>query len=195
MGYSFLYLNGDPNDSEHNIFKHGPDHPKWTGDSDPTLLGKTFGHLTVISDKIQRKNGYKYILCKCSLTGKTEWMSYTNVVKDKTKSLTKNGRVFSQVNKTLGKRYDAIVARCTCLEYRSFKNYGGRGIENRFANRKTFVAWVKEHLPHPDYRGLEIDRIDNDGHYEPGNLRLVTRQENLRNCRNTVRLTFEGRSN
>jgi len=36
-------------------------------------------------------------------------------------------------------------------------------------------------LPHPDYEGWQIDRINNDGHYEPGNLRLARRKDNLLN--------------
>jgi hypothetical protein len=173
-------------------FQHGNKHPRWAGNSEPDLAGKTFGNLTVVSDKVQRRNGSRYILCTCSLTDKTEWVSRSNVLSGKTKSLTKNGKVFSQVNKTLGKRYDAIVARCGSPNYKSYKDYGGRGIKNNFENRRSFVDWVKANLPHDDYKGLEIDRVDNNGHYEPGNLRLVTRKENLRNCRNTVYITFRG---
>ena len=39
---------------------------------------------------------------------------------------------------------------------------------------------MMKHHPHPDYKGVDIDRSDNDSHYEPGNLRLSTRSKNLR---------------
>jgi len=43
------------------------------------------------------------------------------------------------------------------------------------------VEWIKEYLPHPTYLKLDIDRVDNDGHYARGNLRLATRKQNLAN--------------
>lgn len=43
-------------------------------------------------------------------------------------------------------------------------------------------------------RGLEIDRIDNDGDYTPGNVRWVTRSVNCRNRRSNVHLTVRGRT-
>lgn len=51
-----------------------------------------------------------------------------------------------------------------------------------------------ENLPHKNYSGVDIDRIDNNGHYEPGNLRLVTRSKSLRNRRTTNRVTWRGES-
>lgn len=51
------------------------------------------------------------------------------------------------------------------------------------------VDWVKANLPHPTYLKLDIDRRDNDGHYEAGNLRLVTRKVNLANRRSRVATT------
>ena len=60
----------------------------------------------------------------------------------------------------------------------------------RFASRRYFILWMEENLPHPDYRGVEINRIDNDGHYEPGNLNLVTRRENLTNTRRNTYVTY-----
>lgn len=43
------------------------------------------------------------------------------------------------------------------------------------------VDYVLLHLPHESYDGLEVDRINNDGHYEPGNLQLSTRRQNANN--------------
>jgi hypothetical protein len=54
-----------------------------------------------------------------------------------------------------------------------------------------FIQWVVENLPHPTYHMQEIDRIDNDGHYEPGNLRLASRQEQMRNRRISLKIQFQ----
>jgi hypothetical protein len=56
-----------------------------------------------------------------------------------------------------------------------------------------FILWVEEYLPHPDYKGVEIDRTDNNGHYAPGNLRLATRREQVNNRRNTAKVSWQGR--
>src|SRR5690625_1633592 len=82
----------------------------------------------------------------------------------------------------LGERYDAMVQRCrpgTAMA----RNYGDRGVRVRFESREHFIRWVLEHLPHETYRGVQFDRVDNRGHYEPGNLRLVSARENLANRR------------
>ena len=83
--------------------------------------------------------------------------------------------------RTLGQRYDAMVQRCRRWSHVSSHNYKGRGIEVRFASREDFVRWALAKWPTASFKGVDIDRINNDGHYEPSNLRLATRSENLRN--------------
>ena len=92
----------------------------------------------------------------------------------------------------LGDRYDAIHQRCNNPNYEWFPNYGGRGIRLLFNNREQFVNWIRENLPHTTYRAVQIDRIDNNGHYEPGNLRLVSIQQNLRNTRRNRYYEYQG---
>jgi hypothetical protein len=60
-------------------------------------------------------------------------------------------------------------------------DYGGRGIEMRF---RTFEAFLTEvgSKPSPE---LSLDRIDNDGHYEPGNVRWATQRQQSLNRRST----------
>ena len=57
---------------------------------------------------------------------------------------------------------------------------------------KTF--WVLTNLPMEDYRGLQFDRIDTQGHYEPGNLRLVSAKKNAMNKRNNVYVEYMGQN-
>jgi hypothetical protein len=69
--------------------------------------------------------------------------------------------------------------RCTRPNDPSYPNYGGRGIEHRFDSVADLVADIGER-PSPE---LTLDRIDNDGHYEAGNVRWATRSEQSRNQR------------
>ena len=91
--------------------------------------------------------------------------------------------VSSVVDQRLQKRVNAWFQRCGNPKDQSYHNYGGRGIRCRFGSVREAVVYIKRYLPHPTYLKLDIDRKDNDGHYEPGNLRLATRKQNLANRR------------
>ena len=69
----------------------------------------------------------------------------------------------------------------------NYHNYGGRGISFYPAWRDSFVAfkaWLDENLG-PCPKGYTLDRIDNDGNYEPGNLRWASRKQQRINQRTT----------
>lgn len=72
--------------------------------------------------------------------------------------------------------------RCNNLERKDYNRYGGRGIKCLFESVNEFVNYVIAEL-RIDPRGLQIDRIDNDGHYERGNVRFVTSKVNNNNRR------------
>ena len=74
---------------------------------------------------------------------------------------------------------------------RHHHNYAGRGIKFLF---ESFDQWLEELGPKPDEGYWAADRIDNDGNYEPGNVKWSTKRENTRNQRKTVWLTYEGRT-
>ncbi len=84
------------------------------------------------------------------------------------------------INGWLRNTYKHIKERCDSLTCESYHNYGGRGIKNKFSSSGEFVDYVMNNLK-VDPRNLQIDRIDNDGHYEPGNIRFVTKSENCKN--------------
>lgn len=73
------------------------------------------------------------------------------------------------------------------------KNYGGRGIRvcERWTGKNGFAAFLADmgRRPTPEH---EIDRIDNDGNYEPGNCRWATPYVQSRNRRTNKFVTFDG---
>jgi hypothetical protein len=75
--------------------------------------------------------------------------------------------------------------RCTNPNNSDFKHYGGRGIECCQRWLDSFDAFLED-MGDSWAPGLSIERIDNNGNYEPGNCRWATIQEQRRNTRNTV---------
>lgn len=73
-----------------------------------------------------------------------------------------------------------IKQRCNNPNNPDYKYYGGRGIKCKFKSGKDFADYVLNELQ-IDPRGLDVDRIDNDGNYEKGNIQFVTRAENNKN--------------
>jgi len=81
--------------------------------------------------------------------------------------------------------WGALKGRCFKETNQDYKNYGARGIticdEWRY-NFQTFYDYMTQ-LPHYGECGRSIDRINNDGNYEPGNMRWATSREQTMNGR------------
>jgi hypothetical protein len=73
--------------------------------------------------------------------------------------------------------------RCTNPNSGAFADYGGRGIAFNFPSVRAFAEWVLHNLGSKPTALHSLDRIDNERHYEPGNLRWATRSEQARNKR------------
>lgn len=88
------------------------------------------------------------------------------------------------------KIWKGIRKRCSNARTEMFSHYGGRGI--RVCERwESFENFLADMGPRPSPRH-SLDRIDNDGHYEPGNCRWATRKEQTRNRRKTKFVTWKG---
>lgn len=83
-----------------------------------------------------------------------------------------------------------MKGRCHNPRNRKFKNYGARGIVVCERWRSDFTAFLMDMGRCPD--GLQLDRINNDGNYEPGNCRWATREQQARNKRLTIRVEHDG---
>ena len=83
--------------------------------------------------------------------------------------------------------WNAMKSRCNSEGTQSYYLYGGRGIQvckEWSTSYNRFKLWA---LTHGYKRGLTLDRIDNDGNYEPSNCRWVTMAKQAHNRRNTVK--------
>jgi hypothetical protein len=65
----------------------------------------------------------------------------------------------------------------------AYENYKKRGVEFKFPSSKDAALWVLENLGPRPSKQHSIDRIDNEAHYEMGNLRWATRAEQAQNKR------------
>jgi len=83
--------------------------------------------------------------------------------------------------------WSAMKKRCYCKNNINYNIYGGRGITVCDRWRNSFTALYEDMGPRPTSKH-QLDRIDNDGNYEPGNCRWVTRLENMHNRGNSLSL-------
>lgn len=83
--------------------------------------------------------------------------------------------------------------RCHSETDDAYPNYGGRGIKVCDQWRNSFAAFLADmgERPSPWHT---LDRIDNDGNYEPGNVRWALRADQNRNTRKNLMLTYNGKT-
>lgn len=80
--------------------------------------------------------------------------------------------------------------RCNDPNIKNFQHYGGRGIQFRYESFEQFLQDVGR-KPTPQH---QLDRINNDGNYEPLNCKWSTPQEQALNRRSNVYLTRQDRT-
>lgn len=89
------------------------------------------------------------------------------------------------------RRWQHMIQRCHNPNDRDYPKYGGRGISVCDRWRNSFPDFLEDMgLPPSDKHTL--DRIDNNGNYEPDNVRWATPSQQINNRRNTRYLTIKG---
>lgn len=162
------------------------------------LTGQRFGRFFVKSFAYMRPNG-SYWNCRCEC-GVEKIVRGGDLNKGATLSCGCLGIERRAVANTIhGKSktptfeiWCAIIQRCENPKNKNYSRYGGRGITICKRWRSSFQAFLVDMGERPD--GMSIDRIDNDGNYEPNNCRWATREGQVNNLSSNIRLTVNGQT-
>jgi hypothetical protein len=160
------------------------------------LAGQRFGRLTVLQ-RGQNKGKVLAWLCRCDCGN--EWEVITASLRNN--STRSCGCLASETTARRNMRHGhcgkaefpvwrAMLWRCTNPKANQWMDYGGRGIEVRFQSFESFLAEIG---PRPS-RKHTVDRIDNEGHYEPGNVRWATKLVQGGYQRSNRLITWGGRT-
>lgn len=163
------------------------------------LLGKKFGRWLVIGKIKENKKLLWLCQCECGNIGKVNSFS---LLQGKSKScgclqkeITKKRlTTHNQTNKRIYNIYYNIKQRCYNKKEKRYKDYGGRGITicDEWLGDNGFVNFYNWSIKNGYQDDLTIDRIDNNGNYEPSNCRWTNLETQTNNKRNTIYFEFFG---
>jgi hypothetical protein len=155
-----------------------------------------------LSTKPTKSNRYWDCICRCganitkrqdklargvSITCKSCWVEGMQKTRTENRIGVKHGLTGSVEYRT----WLRMLARCGNANTKHWHRYGGRGIAVHPEWVSDFMAFYNHVGPRPSAHH-SLDRINNDGNYEPGNVRWATKREQQNNfCRNRV-VTYAG---
>ena len=165
------------------------------------LIGQRFGRLIVLSRAENSRFGHVRLTCRCDCGNETTVESM-NLSKGSTKSCgclvrslaaemhTTHGVTRNRKQPKVYRTWAGMIQRCTNKSEISYKHYGGRGIAvcRRWLVFENFLS----DMGNPPTPNHSIDRINNNGNYEPTNCRWATIAEQLNNTRQNVFINYNG---
>ena len=161
------------------------------------ITGKQFGRWTVLHRVGNDARGGATWRCRCQC-GNERIIITAQLNSGKSKSCgclkvevakqfwTTHGRSRTRIYSV----WRGMLRRCHNVQCKTYPRYGGRGIQvcERWHTLDHFVADMGQ----PPFKGAEIDRVNNDGNYEPENCRWVTRRANVMNSTGPRFVTING---
>lgn len=178
-----------------------------------TLLqsGQKFNRLTIIkldhikeyiSPKRKLKQSQEFYICKCDCGNECIVMKQS-LLNNRTKSCgcfrrESFSKIITKHNMIKTRLYGILKSmkrRCYNKNFKFFKYYGGRDIVicDEWLNKDNgFISFYNWAMDNGYEEDLTIDRINNNGNYEPSNCRWTTQKEQSRNKRNNHLITYNG---
>lgn len=146
------------------------------------LAGNKFGKLVVIWPVGRDRSRRVLWLCLCDCGALTR-VSASRLISRTLPgcACNKGRRTHAMSHSVEYKAYRDAKGRCRNPKHDEWERYGGRGIKFLFL---SFSQFYQELGKRPN--GLTLDRINNDGHYEPGNVRWASRKEQSNNQRRSI---------
>lgn len=163
------------------------------------LTGQKFGRLTVLHELRNYHKKGVYWLCVCECGNLTE-VKGACLTYGHTKSCGCLNRDITRTRNTShgkhGSRlytiWQAMKDRCYNINFKRYKDYGGRGIKVCDEWLNDFQAFYDWAMTNGYGDTLTIDRSDNNGNYDPNNCRFITLKQQNRNRRSNVNVTING---
>ncbi len=164
--------------------------------------GTKFGRLTVTGRATRRRGRCIMWNCDCECGGKTADTAHCLRQRPHPscgclKGPRQHGHTIDRQTTKVYKIWQGMKARCSRATSDHSGRYHGRGIKvcERWAvSFEDFLADILAEIGQPPSAKHQIDRKDNDGHYEPGNVRWATREQQQRNTRRTHLITYKGKT-
>lgn len=155
-------------------------------------IGDSFGSWEVIGESTRDKHGHQRCLCKCSCGKEAHLVEYT-LWKGTSKGCAScvnavNATIHGKQSHPLYWVWSGMKNRCNNKKSESYKYYGAKGIKVCDRGEKSIHNFIEDMGERPE--GTSLDRIDNNGSYEPSNCKWSTRTEQGRN-KSSTKLSIE----
>lgn len=139
-------------------------------------VGNIYGLRKVTSFFYKGTRLYANTICiKC---GRLSTIRVTDLYNFKTNGCICKMKKYKNFDKRLYRIYTSMKYRCYTPTCRAYKNYGGRGIKFCQEWLDSFTNFYNWAIANGYKKDLTIDRINNDGNYEPNNCRWITKSQN-----------------